>query len=155
MSDLLGTRVHAVRPGDADGREPADAAKAEGVSPRDEAGGVADDAVGEQVVPETDDVPDAAAFVYVPVQPRKPGSVPNTVTFELRSIDGEPGLAVYTDRERLVAELGEHQPHVGVPVLRLLVLLGPEAVPIAVNPALEPGAEQWTEDSIRAWKTAE
>src|SRR5262249_36311897 len=82
---------------------------------------------------------DAVPFVYVPVQPRKPGNNRNTVMFELRSIDGEAGLAVYTSQDRLVAELGEHQPHARIPVLHLLVRLARETLPIAVDPVLEPG----------------
>jgi hypothetical protein len=97
---------------------------------------------------------DAVAFVYVPIRPKRTGDDPDTATFELRMLDGQPGLAVYTSRERLVAELGRYQPHVRIPVLRLLVSLANETFPIVVNPALEPGAETWTEQSIRAWRSS-
>lgn len=106
--------------------------------------------------PADDDPPGAVAFVYVPVQPpRNPNAVPEAVTFELRSINGEPGLAIYTTQDRLIAELGEHQPYTRIPVLHLLVQLAHQTLPIAVDPTLQPGTERWTEQSITAWRAAQ
>lgn len=142
VEDLLGTVLHPVRPAsdvDALGNPP---------NRREPSGAGASE-------PAAEDTADAVAYVYVPIQPHRSGSDRQSVTFELRSIDGEAGLAVYTDRDRLTAELGVHQPHVRIPVLRLLVHLARETFPIVVNPVLAPGTEKWTEASIRAWRSSE
>lgn len=137
VSDLLGTVIRPVE----------ERASDVGVAADPPSGPVVEDEA--EYAPENPS--NAVSFVYVPVQPRKPDSDGETVMFELRSIDGEPGLAVYTSQERLVAELGRYQPHVRVPVLHLLVQLAHQKVSVAVDPALEPGAERWTEEAIRIW----
>lgn len=145
VEDLLGTVLQPVRPASDVGAT--GTANVPSRHHEAEAGAVAQ--------PGMNDAPDAVAYVYVPIQPRKAESDPETVTFEIRSLDGEPGLAVYTDRDRLIASLGEYQPHVRIPVLRLLVRLARETLPIAVDPVLAPGAEKWTQESIRAWQAGE
>jgi hypothetical protein len=145
VEDLLGTVLQPVRP----------ASDIGATGPANAPGRHHEPEAGASAQPGMNDAPDAVAYVYVPIQPRKPGSDPDAVTFEIRSLDGEPGLAVYTDRDRLIASLGEYQPHVRISVLRLLMRLAREALPIAVDPVLAPGAERWTEESIRAWRSSE
>lgn len=93
VEDLLGTVLHPVQPA-SDIGDP-EAVNASGRQQEADTGAVAQ--------PGMDDAPGAVA--YVSIQPRKPGSDPETVAFEIRSLDCEPGVAVYTDRDRLIASL--------------------------------------------------
>lgn len=95
------------------------------------------------------------AFVYVPTRPYEPATTPEgqEIRFELRSLsDGAPGLAVFTDEETLVEQLGAYQPRARVAVLELLVQLSPMALPVVVNPVLRQGADRWTEAGVTAWR---
>lgn len=98
---------------------------------------------------------DPIAFVYVPTRPYEParaGEV-QSVRFELRELrDGSPGLAVFTELERLVNALGVHQPYVKIAVLDLLVQVAGERISVVVNPVLEDGVPQWTEQAIQDWQ---
>lgn len=106
------------------------------------------------VVGETEDE-DAVAFVYVPTRPYEPvraGEV-QSVRFELRQLhDGSPGLAVFTELQILVNALGVHQPYVKIAVLDLLVQVVGERISVVVDPALEHGVPQWTEQTIQDWR---
>jgi hypothetical protein len=61
-------------------------------------------------------------------------------------------LAVFTDQEQLVAQLGVHQPWVKIAVLDLLVQVSAAKVQVVVNPVLQEGVEQWTEADVKAWQ---
>jgi hypothetical protein len=106
-------------------------------------------------MPDAESRPDPPASIYVPTQPLPESGwpAPERVVFDLRTMaDGRAGLAVYTDHERLVAELGAYQSCVLVPVLDLLVRLSGSGVPVMVNPTLADGARRWTADEVRAWR---
>lgn len=120
-----------------------------------------EDLLGTVLVPvEPADTPEAPsgdaldpAYVYVPTKPFDAAADPTRqhVLFELRTLkDGSSGLPVYTDRDRLVGELGEFQPHVRISVLHLLAQLS--KVTIAVDPALSRGATRWTSEDLATWR---
>lgn len=97
----------------------------------------------------------AIAFVYAPTRPYRRAERGQTqqVRFELRQLDdGSPGLSVFTTEERLVAELGIHQPYVRIAVLDLLVQVAGANVKVVINPALRQGAPRWTEADLEAWR---
>lgn len=97
----------------------------------------------------------AVAFVYVPTRPYRRAERGQTqhVRFELRQLDdGSPGLPIFTTEERLVAELGSHQPYIRIAVLELLVQIAEENVRVVINPRLKQGAPRWTEDDLQAWR---
>lgn len=98
---------------------------------------------------------EAIAFVYVPTRPYESVTQGEAqpVRFELRRLpDGSPGLAVFTERQRLVNTLGIHQPYVKVGVLDLLVQVAGEKISVVVNPALEHGAPQWSKEAVQDWR---
>ncbi|WP_433179937.1 hypothetical protein [Actinoallomurus sp. CA-150999] len=98
---------------------------------------------------------DAIAFVYVPTRPYRRAERGQTqhVRFELRQLDdGSPGLAVFTAKERLVAELGIHQPYVRIAALDLLVQVAGAKVRVVIDPELRQGVPRWTEANLQAWR---
>ncbi|MCO5968967.1 SAV_915 family protein [Actinoallomurus soli] len=114
----------------------------------------------EDVTEERQDTAPEIAFVYVPTKPyRDTGSTaPQPISFELRRLDdGSAGLAVYTDLQQLIAQLGEHQPWARIAVLDLLVQLSQveQKVPVVVNPVLADGAERWTETDVAGWESSD
>jgi hypothetical protein len=110
--------------------------------------------VPEEASPDSTDQETGVAFVYVPTRPYGPATTPEgqEVRFELRGLaDGSAGLAVFTDEQALVDQLGSYQPRARVSVLELLVQISRVNVPVVVNPVLRRGAERWTEADIAAW----
>lgn len=110
--------------------------------------------VPEEVSPPSTSQENGVAFVYVPTRPYEPATTPEgqEIRFELRSLsDGAAGLAVFTDEETLIEQLGTYQPRARVSVLELLVQISHANVPVVVNPVLQQGAERWTEADVTAW----
>lgn len=95
------------------------------------------------------------SYVYVPTRPRRPaeGNGPRQVEFELRRLaDGTAGLPVFTERELLVAQLGEFQPWEKIAVLELLIQVSTAKVPVVLNPVAQNDLERWTAADVEAWK---
>jgi hypothetical protein len=95
--------------------------------------------------------PGAPAYVYVPTRPYRPGE-DHEVRLELHGIGpDESGLAVFTSEELLTERLGEFQPRARFAALDLLVQVAPAGVRVLVDPAVAPGTDLWTEDTVRSW----
>jgi hypothetical protein len=96
---------------------------------------------------------EGVAYVYVPTRPAKETSRPRQVNFELRRLaDGTAGLPVFTERELLVAQLGDFQPYERIAVLELLIQVSAAKVPVVVNPVVQEDADRWSAVDVEAWK---
>ena len=98
---------------------------------------------------------EGVAYVYVPTQPSDDSEAdgPREVRFELRLLaDGTGALPVFTERELLIEQLGQHQPWERMAVLELLMQISAEKLPVVVNPVVQPDADRWTAERIEEWR---
>jgi hypothetical protein len=95
----------------------------------------------------------ALAYVYVPIGPAGPPDAHGRreISIELRlGADGGPILPVFTSRAALAEQLGPHQRFARMPVLQLFVQMSPKALPVVVDPVVDPAAERWNEAGFAA-----
>lgn len=158
LDDLLGTVIHPVPA--ARGHQQHGDSPSPPTAPETASDGDTSRSPVEERPADRHDEDSGAAFVYVPTKPYEEteSSAPQPISFELRRLgDGSAGLAVYTDLQQLITQLGEYQPWVKISALELLVQLSraEQKVAVVVNPVLADGAARWTEADLAKWPDAQ
>jgi hypothetical protein len=84
-------------------------------------------------------------ILVVPAHPSRDGGAVNALQIETRLLpDGHAVAMAFTDLDKLVAALGEHQPWIAVRAGSIKGLLENSGVFVLLNPTIDAQAPRWT-----------
>jgi hypothetical protein len=86
------------------------------------------------------------SILYLAAHPNPAGG-PSSVAFERGHVGGDhKAVVAFTSKEKLVEQLGEFQPWIGLSVFRVMQMLAGEA--IVVDPEIAPGSLRWNAERL-------